>query len=1751
MDSAYTQMLRLPSERQSAGGAEDFLVNFCRPRVDGVWKYTNSLGAYLPCFIDVVFLGLAYTVMAILSILRMKYLTYDSRRPETQPLEYAACVAAIICVLGPLGQLLAQFYVDAVGGDLLPPYEIFSRSLAVIAWTLAALTLTKETKSNARRGWWYMRFSVLFVIAGQLARLRHTLIMLESYQGTLYQISYTCFVIEALGHILLGELAIFFYPTSSKSNQQEDAAEAQDQEERANSYEPLQRGDNFVCPEYGSGFAARATFRWVWPIVQQGAKRPLHDSDLWQLDPKDCSEHCAALLHQALEKERLHPHPSLLRALNHAYGRRFWLAGFYQLVTCFTQFVGPLMLSTLLGSMAAGNPVRVSFGYATVILVGTLIGSMCSVHHTYNVQRVGLRMRSGLMALLMRKGLYLNHKGRQGFSAARIVGMISGDTGMLQFVIESLHSVWSGPLTLLVGTALLYRLLGTAAIFAGIIYLIAIPIQIKVASVVPEKMGAGMACSGRRVGLLTEMLSYMESVKCFGWEGSFKKQLHKIRGEELGWAKKSLLANTASLFALEIGPTTVTVGLFSFHLLLGGTFSSPVLFAAIAYLAALRVPLSMYPETILNVMGAYMSVLNLQELLFAEETVVEPVIPQEEGKPSVECYNASFSWDPRSSRPTLSDITLSIPIGSLVAVVGATGQGKSSLISALLGEIPAAAGGGDSAPPIVRGRVAYVAQDTWLFHSTIRENVLFGLPFDKNQYEKALRVSSMEDDLAKLPAGDLTVVLERGANLSGGQKQRVTIARAVYTDADVYMFDDPFSALHPELTKQIFHTCINTALAGKTRILVTNQLQHLRFTNHIVMLEGGRIFGQGTFQELMSRDSHFKALMDSAGAADAESPGLKDAALEAKRHAIKERATKNWRKWMRVYYVMQQEDNKQGQEEADAQEAGAQEAAEEDRRRALVGDEERSSGQINVAVLKRYISAMGGTAALVVCLATYVLGEVVRVGGSLWIEGWPNGARSSEYYISGFVVYEIAHALCYLTTVLWLVLISLRASKRLHEGMLDSVLGAPLAFFHDSPLSRLINRFSKDVAAVDKMLASILCVFLSSAFMVLTTFLFVGYLNPLSLPVLAPLLLLFFAMYVHFQRTSRETERLEAATWTPVHAQWSEALGGLHTLRTYRAHARMLAINGRGVDRNARYTFLNMAIRSWLQLRLDLVGAFMIWGIAILIIMDTAGDQASKAPQLGLVLIYAFQITAVSPLVLRMASLAENTFTAVERIVEYIDLPQEVASAARPARPPRGWPFEGRIEFDHVAVRYKPASPLVLNDLCFSVAGGQKVGIVGRVGAGKSTISNVLFRLLEVESGQVLIDKCNIASMGLHDVRQALMIIPQRSVVFSGTIRFNLDPFDERTDFELWEALRRAHLKEVVSRLPNGLSEELSQVSGILSVGQRQLLSLARALVRRSRILVLDEATAALDRSTDALLQKTVREEFTHCTMLIIAHRLATIIDSDRILVLEDGKAAEYDTPAKLLDREGSLFKKMVNSLGNVTAKHLTRIAKGELALKEDLDAQAALRLRSWKKVAYTLKIGKRLSMPTPVVKDTEYDEKVDKMEKVEEDAEGNDAQQERGAREKGAEKPERATDAKTATKQQAQQQQQQAQQQQQEEEEEQREWEREEDEEWDEFGGYRAQAEKGPKVLEQVQDAAQVLESVMAGEVSGEIDMELEMSGMDGDNWWNAFYDLVEGLAGKVRKLREGVNKPAPTFSAYARLGSPGLMSSFSFKTR
>jgi ATP-binding cassette subfamily C (CFTR/MRP) protein 1 len=852
---------------------------------------------------------------------------------------------------------------------------------------------------------------------------------------------------------------------------------------------------------------------------------------------------------------------------------------------------------------------------------------------------------------------------------------------------------------------------------------------------------------------------------------------------------------------------------------------------------------------------------------------------------------------------TLRNITTHIQPGSLVAVVGSVGSGKSSLLSAMLGEMESIGGSKVYAPrdeseKEMLGFASYCTQSPWIVNNTLRGNILFGRPFDEDRYTEILRVCALLDDIAVLPAGDQTEIGERGINLSGGQKARVSLARAMYSnETRLLLMDDPLSAVDSHVGEHLFTQAISGDFAkGKTRILVTHHVHVLSRCDFVIVMDNGTIKHQGKYQELLDRGVDFAGAVDVSKIQKDDSEGGDENA---------DAITKSNKK----------KSSGKGEDKAAQKTAGAN----------LLSKEEREEGDVATDAYLQYMKA-GGYCIAILTVFIQFMGRGFEVGSSFWLATWADKMQEAEvlgtpftseetsYYVGIFGLLGLLSILALGFRGIFLAIHRLKASQKLHDGLTDAVLRAPISFFDVTPIGRVLNRFAADMDKLDLELTQTISQGINTIAQVVGALgaILVATKGTFIIPLI-PLGFVYYLVQKWFRKTSTELQRVTNVANSPIFADFSQTLSGTSSIRAFGVQDGFFSKCKQSFDNmNASYILVQLA-SYWLSLRLDVLGGFIGMFIGI-VGVGTLSFGFIPAGWLGLALSYSIEVTSYLKYGVQMIARLEADMSSVERILHYTENIEPEALDVIPEKDPASgsWPTNGEIELSNASMRYRDG-PLVLKDLSFTVKGGEKIGVCGRTGSGKSSLMIALFRISEVEKdGHINIDGVNIGEIGTAALRLNISIIPQDPVMFSNTIRYNLDPFGSMSDEELWDVLKKVEMAEAIAQLPKGLDDIVAEGGENFSQGQRQLLCIARSLLRRPKILVMDEATASIDNETDATIQRMIRENFEDATVLTIAHRLNTIMDSDRILVLDDGHIAELDTPENLLAKESGHFKAMV-----------------------------------------------------------------------------------------------------------------------------------------------------------------------------------------------------------------------------------------------
>ncbi|ETV69926.1 hypothetical protein H257_14523 [Aphanomyces astaci] len=1323
--------------------------------------------------------------------------------------------------------------------------------------------------------------------------------------------------------------------------------------------------------EMGGAFSS-VFFAWLTPLMDLGSKRPLEFDDLYQLNANNRAAYISTTFKKNWAIELTKPKPRLWLALARSFGGPFIAAGFLKLLHDSLQFVGPMAIKYIIAFLSDPTAeLTTGLTYVLAIFAAGVVQSFSLRQYFFLCFETGMRVRSSIVTAVYDKSLVLASSSKK--STGEITNLMSVDAQRLQEITNYLHAIWFALFQMAVTSTLLYMQLGVAYFAAFAIMVLLVPVTTAVSNLMQTLQQALMQVKDERVNVVYEVLRGIKVIKLQAWEHSFTNRVMQFRSNELSKLRAYVYARGAATMVFNGVPTLVTVASFFGYVYLGNTLDVGTALTSLALLNILRYPLFMLPYVINSLAEAQVSFSRLEELLLMDER--EPVTAGPLKDTAILLQHADFEWDAAQETtdvahvvaedgPILHNVNLKLTDGSLVAVVGAVGSGKSTLLSGILGDARCAKVG-----QVHRfGSVAYVSQQPFIQNATLRDNITFGLAFDHARYQTAIRVSSLLEDLKILPGGDLTEIGEKGVNLSGGQRTRVAIARAVYQDADIYLLDDPLAAVDAHVGSDIFKQCIKTALNGKLVVLVTNGLNFLKDCDSVVVLEQGRIVEQGAYQSLVDKvDGVLAKMMESVQEApdkekdDTDVPRDNDQEEDEREHDARQRTESNrsdvdtdkvsnaalisdedrstgdvpWGMYKRtrvaiaravyqdadIYLLddplaavdahvgsdifkqciktalngklvvlvtnglnflkdcdsvvvleqgriieqgayqslvdkvdgvlakmmesVQEAPDKEkddtdvprdNDQEEDEREHDARQRTESNRsdvdtdkvsNAALISDEDRSTGDVPWGMYKVWIDACGGVGVGLAVGLLYLVTSCVNLLASLWLSIWGerNSATSSQYYYLYMYIglNGVGIGLLFVQT-LALFLAGLRGSSTMFNQLLTQVLRAPLSFFDTTPLGRIVNRMGKDVYAIDETIPANWGMLLGATFSFITTIGMVVYATPWFTVLLPPLAGFYYVSQRYYIRTSRELKRLDSISRSPVVALMTETLEGIPTIRAFSAEPQFTTRNHYLLDQNQRAYFLSVSTNSWLSLRLELAGAVVTASAALFAVLnhDTAQAGVAFAGLAGVALSCTLNVTQNLNWTVQLISTIQTQMVSVERIHAYTTMQVEADLDSDPIKTLElehaKWPSQGKLTFKDVDLRYRAGLPRVLRKLTFTINAHEKIGIVGRTGAGKSSLVVALMRLVELDGGVITLDDVDISTI----------------------------------------------------------------------------------------------ATASIDANTDRLIQESIRDSFKDCTCLTIAHRINTILDSDRILVMDKGSAAEFDTPAQLLKNPNGIFNNLV-----------------------------------------------------------------------------------------------------------------------------------------------------------------------------------------------------------------------------------------------
>lgn len=1252
-------------------------------------------------------------------------------------------------------------------------------------------------------------------------------------------------------------------------------------------------------------------------------------------------------------------------ALLETFAYQYGLACFFLTISTCASCLSPLLTRRLinyvqlkaLGSQESDG-VGVGLAIGTALLV--LVTGLAMNHSFQKSMMTGAQVKAVLTKCLLDKYFRLSGESRLDHPKSRITSVMGTDLARIDMALGFQPFIFTFPITMAISIAILCFNIGAPAMVGIDVAFVVLAATMYSTKKLFQYRRSANILTDARVKCVKEILNNLKIIKFYSWEKPYFARITKSRNAEMKIiyimqvARNMIIALSSSLTAFA----SMSSFLVLYAIRNNSTRNSATIFASLSLFNIFSLQLFMLPIALATGSDAIIGIIRSGEILAAEE--IDPVLTAIEASPemkvqmdaqnlAIKVDKASFCWETKNplipkepvakeeesslSAETklynmeikldsqdrsenldeaivsmLRNISLNIKKGEFIAITGLIGSGKTSLLNAISGFMKRTSGLVN-----VNGSIL-LCGTPWIQNTTVKHNILFGTELNEQKYSEVIYACSLEADIKILPAGDGTEIGERGITLSGGQKARINFARAVYSDKEIVLMDDVLSAVDARVGKHIMNHCILGLLKNKTRLLATHQLSLIGAASRVIFMNGDGTIDFGTIDELNARNKAFKNLMAYNAALEKEdeeekAPEVKESMPKAEQEIEKQSSiqiTETDEEDKHLNY--QENENKDGK---------------------LIIAEKAAENQIKWKVYKNYIKYGSGifkhyTAVPILILLT-VLAVFCMLFTNTWLSFWSElrfANMSNGFYIGIYVMFTFLGFL-FLCLEFWcMAYIVNEAAVTLNREAVKAVLRVPMSYMDITPMGRMLNRFTKDTDVLENLIGTQLRMLVYFFSMICGVLILCVIYLPWFAIAIPPLGAIFVALANFYQASAREIKRLEATQRSLVYNNFEETLSGMDTLKALKKEDMFLEKNNNVINRMNEAYYLTISNQRWLSIALDLVACVMCLVVSLLCVFRMFQISASSV---GLIMSYQLQIASQLSMVVKMYTQVENEMNSVERMLEYaLDLPQEAPLYISETEPHPSWPEHGAILFQNASLAYRPGLPLVLDKLNADIRPAEKIGICGRTGAGKSSIMTALFRLSELAGGKIEIDGVNISNIGLHSLRSRLSIIPQDPVLFGGTIRKNLDPFDSSTDDELWATLVRSGMIEkeqldyIKSQDPDSdtlhkfhLNHHVQDEGANYSLGEKQLISFARALVRGSKILILDEATSCVDYETDSKIQQTIVREFSHCTILCIAHRLKTIVKYDRIMVLDKGKIVEFDTPWNLYKSAGSIFQQM------------------------------------------------------------------------------------------------------------------------------------------------------------------------------------------------------------------------------------------------
>ncbi|XP_004510151.1 putative ABC transporter C family member 15 isoform X2 [Cicer arietinum] len=1475
-------------------------------------SWTTWQPLFSPCLLEHIILPLEFGFLAIflVQLLRkcMNQITMQNKVSEVHPnatkfgLAYKISLICTSILLAIHALMLSlMFNHEPQCNSKLESYT--SEIVQVLSWTISLIAIFKMSKSNSHfpwvlRSWWIFTFLLSIIstpIHVHFSIRNKGMIGIKEYADFIGLIASTClFVISTRGKtgivIIIDTNGTISEPLLGEKNEKKQHCEFSKES-------PYGKATLFQL----------INFSWLNPLFAVGYRKPIQLDDIPDLDIKDSAEYlnCSfdESLRQVKEKDGT-SNPSIYKAIYLFARKKAAINALFAIICASASYVGPYLITDFVNFLAEKDTRGVKSGYLLSLgfLCAKMVETITQRQWIFGARQLGLRLRAALISHIYKKGLHLSSRSRQSHSGGEIMNYMSVDVQRITDFVWYVNVIWMLPIQISLAVIILHTNLGLGSLAALAATLAVMALNIPLTNIQKRYQTKIMDAKDNRMKATSEVLRNMRTLKLQAWDSTFFQRIEALRSVEYSWLMKSLRQAAFSAFIFWGSPTFISVITFWACMFMGIELTAGRVLSAFATFRMLQDPIFSLPDLLNVIAQGKVSVDRIASFLKKEEIQHDVIeyVAKEKTEFDVVIEKGRFSWDPEETRsPTLDEIELKVKRGMKVAICGSVGSGKSSMLSGILGEIFKQSGSVK-----ISGTKAYVPQSAWILTGNIRDNITFGKEFNDEKYEKTVEACALKKDFELFSCGDMTEIGERGINMSGGQKQRIQIARAVYQDADIYLFDDPFSAVDAHTGTHLFKECLLGILKEKTIIFVTHQVEFLPAADLILVMQNGRIAQAGTFEELLKQNIGFEVLVGAHSKA-LESVLMVGNPSRTNLNPIPEGESITYSN-SSSELLHTQLDTVQDNHPSDSKGNDGK----------LVQEEERETGSISKEVYWSYLTTVKGGLLVPIIILAQSSFQILQIASNYWM-AWvcPTKADAKPIFDMNFILLiymllSVAGSLCVLLRAMLVLNVGLWTAQSFFTRMLHNVQRAPMSFFDSTPTGRILNRASTDQSVLDMEMANKIgwCAF--SVIQILGTIAVMCQAAWQVFLIFIPVTGVCIWYQRYYNPTARELARLAQIQITPILHHFSESLAGAASIRAFDQEGRFMRTNLVLLDGFSRPWFHNVSAMEWLSYRLNLLSNFVFaFSLVLLVSLPEGFINPSIA---GLAVTYGINLNVLQASVIWNICNAENKMISVERILQYTNIASESPLVIEGSRPPRNWPETGTICFQNLQIRYAEHLPSVLKNITCTFPGRKKIGVVGRTGSGKSTLIQAIFRVVEPREGCIMIDNVDICEIGLHDLRARLSIIPQDPALFEGTVRANLDPLEQYSDIEVWEALDKCQLGHLVRAKEEKLDSPVVENGDNWSAGQRQLFCLGRALLKKSSILVLDEATASVDSATDGVIQDIICQEFKDRTVVTIAHRIHTVIDSDLVLVLSDGRIAEYDEPSKLLEREDSFFYKLI-----------------------------------------------------------------------------------------------------------------------------------------------------------------------------------------------------------------------------------------------